>query len=150
MLRLSGPRQIERTQNTTNRRTRAMSSTALVRSTSSSTSLIPPQQQRPASASPSAIIPTTLPKLNLTTQSSNSPSRTQTPQQQRSTDASTPARWQHPRMDEVISRQSRTNFDNSNVRIILWNFAFLILSFFAPATLELMYVSARLSSQTHG
>ena len=38
----------------------------------------------------------------------------------------------------LVPNQNRTNFDNSNVRIILWNVGLIILSFFAPSTLDLM------------
>ncbi|KAK5166470.1 uncharacterized protein LTR77_008013 [Saxophila tyrrhenica] len=103
-----------------------MSTTALVRSSSSSNSLT---VQKPAT--PATTSPITLPKLNLTPRQISTP--TGTPPSQQPSSPATPGRWQHPRMDEVIRRQSASNFDNSNVRTIGVNLVVLLLSVWLPS-----------------
>lgn len=60
-----------------------------------------------------------------------SPQRT--PAQQRASPAvSTPGKWQHPRMEEVIRRQNATNFDKNNVFHITWCICALLLTIIVP------------------
>lgn len=126
-----------------------MSTTALVRSqstpsgltrtASSNSSLVPsPSQQLKPSPASTVALPNTSQNQIRTPQSQTqySTPATKTPTQQPSPAQSTPGRWQHPRMEEIIQRQNRTNFDSTNMQAILWNIAFLFLSFFAPSTLR--------------
>ena len=126
-----------------------MSTTALVRSpsstitrtASSSSSLASPSQQlRRPSPTSTTLLPNVKPVGTPTPQPQSGTPATKTPTQQPSPAISTPGRWQHPRMEEIIQRQNRTNFDNTSMRTILWNVAFLLLSLFLPSTLRTWYV----------
>ncbi|KAK4544230.1 hypothetical protein LTR36_004440 [Oleoguttula mirabilis] len=116
-----------------------MSTTSLVRTDSRSTlapaaSRQPSRQSTTTTSSPLTTVTSILPKLTLTPQkgSATTAQKTGTPQQQPSPAVSTPGQWQHPRMDEVIRRQSSTNFDGSNMRIIGLNVALMLTSFLVP------------------
>ncbi|KAF2483679.1 nuclear pore complex component-domain-containing protein [Neohortaea acidophila] len=113
-----------------------MSTTALVRSPSSTTALTAPTAQvKPTSSSStsSALLPklgSSPPQKTTGSPKPGTPKLSQQQQQQQQLAASsTPGRWQHPRLNEITQRQSRTNFDRSNVFAVLWSCFFLFLSF---------------------
>lgn len=49
---------------------------------------------------------------------------------------STPGRWQHPRMDEIVRRQNASCFNPADARIVVLNVAIIVLSFFAKPYLS--------------
>lgn len=120
-----------------------MSTTALVRSTSgTSTSLAAPRTpQKPALPSTVSTTTATQPKPTSTPQTYSAPAKPSTPQQQLSPAPSTPGRWQHPRMDEVVRRQNRTRFDQSNVFSLKYNLALLVASSISIPILNWLYVN---------
>lgn len=112
-----------------------------MRSSSSSNSLAPSThltQPHIAAASSSSPVP----KVDLQSHESTSPAGTPTRQQQPSPALSTPGRWQHPRMDEVVRRQSATTFDRRNTRRILWNAVFIVASLVASTIFYAVYVQS--------
>lgn len=60
-----------------------------------------------------------------------------TPAAQKAAQPTPTGKWRHPQFDEITRRQYTTNFDDRNVRQIIWNGGFLIGSFLLkPATLK--------------
>ena len=52
--------------------------------------------------------------------------------------------WQHPHFDEIHRRLNENVFGERNVRSLLWNSIFLIVTFFVTKTLSSQYVSPKL------
>lgn len=52
-----------------------------------------------------------------------------TPAAQKTFEPTPTGKWRHPQFDEITRRQYATNFDDRNVRQIIWNGGFLIGSF---------------------
>lgn len=40
-----------------------------------------------------------------------------------------PGTWRHPKFDEIARRQDASTFNEKNVRMILWNAGFLLVTF---------------------
>ncbi|KAF2871098.1 nuclear pore complex component-domain-containing protein [Massariosphaeria phaeospora] len=59
------------------------------------------------------------------------PATPRTPTAQRSEAATPTGAWRHPKFAEITRRQHATTFDERNVKIIVANLAFLLLSFVA-------------------
>lgn len=53
---------------------------------------------------------------------------------------STPGRWQHPRMEEIVRRQNSSCFNPGDSRIVVLNAAAIVLTFIAQPYLS-SYVS---------
>ena len=51
-------------------------------------------------------------------------------------------------MQEVLRRQNKTHFDNSNLWTIAINVAAIVVSFFTPALVYQMYVPSNYNSKT--
>nr|POE72861.1 nucleoporin pom34 [Quercus suber] len=116
---------------------------ASLQSKSSSNSIAPSSASTPRRALPSRANTTLLPNSGNVKVLSNAGSGTagsgpSTPQQDASSAvlSSTPGKWQHPRMNEVLQRQSKTRFDNTNMRTILANAIFLIASLILEYALQ--------------
>jgi len=100
-----------------------MSSTALVQSTNT----LAATAKTSAIKAKEAIA---LPKFNFTpTKSQTAAPPIRSSPNAASPAISTPGKWQHPRLDEVVRRQNTTNFDPSNVRLVALNAAALVLTF---------------------
>jgi nucleoporin POM34 len=48
-------------------------------------------------------------------------------------------RWLHPRMDEVIQRRNKTNFDNSNIKAISVNVGCIVAAIVTLSAVEKKY-----------
>lgn len=102
-----------------------MSSTSLVHTNPVSSNV---QRSSPAPKASSVLFTATPPdalqrRTNL--RQSSSPAKG-TPPPQPSPAPSTPGKWEHPRMEEIIRRQNASNFDQSSVRRILFSAACLM------------------------
>ncbi|KAF2721135.1 hypothetical protein K431DRAFT_320601 [Polychaeton citri CBS 116435] len=132
---------------------RALTSTtsSLLQSPSSKAHTITTAQElnrSPSSAlTPSKVAATArsvLPSLNLTQQ--KTPARPQAGKN--SLQAPSPVgKWQHPRLEEIIRRRDRTNFDERNVHAAIINTALMLSCLSTPHTI-LPYLPASLQSLT--
>jgi nucleoporin POM34 len=111
-----------------------MSSTALLQSTSSnSLSRSNTSQSQLQSSATKAKNVITHPIAALTPQKGSSPfSRAH----KTSPAISTPGKWQHPRMDEIVRRQNSSCFNPGDSRIVILNAAVFIFTFIAQPYLS--------------
>ncbi|OQO13923.1 hypothetical protein B0A48_00798 [Cryoendolithus antarcticus] len=129
-----------------------MSSTALMRPAAqpSTPSTVARQtSQSPAARTPVSTPSTRLPSILLTPKTSqvtaipaSSPATQLTPSQ------STPGKWQHPRMEEVVKRQHANHFDADNVRAILVTVAGLVSTLAVKPALNIITSSTVVRSST--
>lgn len=111
-----------------------MSSTSLVQSASTN-SLSRSTNSQPQSQSPATKAKNVLahPIASLTPQKGTySPSHAYNA----SPAVSTPGRWQHPRMDEIVRRQNSSCFDPGDSRIVVLNAAVIVFTFIAQPYLS--------------
>ncbi|KAK6439420.1 hypothetical protein LTR95_004368 [Oleoguttula sp. CCFEE 5521] len=129
-----------------------MSSTALMRPAarpSTPNTVARQTTQSPAARTPVTTPSTRLPSILLTPKTSqvtavpaSSPATPLTPSQ------STPGRWQHPRMEEIVKRQHANHFDTDNVRAILVTLAGLVSTLAVKPTLNLVTSPAVVRAST--
>jgi len=96
------------------------SSNNLVRSNSAQSQLGQSQSQSPASKLKNAAVSALTPQKGATTPSGA---------HNASPAASTPGRWQHPRMDEIVRRQNSSCFNPGDSRIVILNGATILFIF---------------------